>query len=362
MVRAKTRIYAIAAGGAVLLALGLLVALRSSLLRQGNVRTVNPDVAPLSQLRCRILVPHRADSLRQGMLLGLISGLAVDRGGNIYVSDFRGHRVTKYDSTGRFLQHIGRPGQGPGELLKPTGLCLDRQGFVYVLNSGNSRVEVYDPDGSYYTSFRAPSSALTGTPGRAVAARDGGEVFLNDPLSGHLVTVFSIDGRKLRELGAVQRYPTQFEQLVFNQVVMRLDQENNILHVVFPKLCEYRQYTVQGQLLLSRRILSPEMQARYEEQRRRHSKRRRGERAIRWADLFRDAAVLPDHSLLLLAPTREYLLCQISLVGLPVGRFSLVVKEPVIPAYIAALSLQRIVFADRVQCKLGLLQWKGDGK
>lgn len=64
--------------------------------------------------------------------LGEISGLALDRAGNVYASDFQAVTVWVFDSAGRSRPAIGRKGEGPGEFTAPTGLGISPDGTLYV--------------------------------------------------------------------------------------------------------------------------------------------------------------------------------------------------------------------------------------
>jgi hypothetical protein len=64
--------------------------------------------------------------------LGQVSGVAVDRAGNVYVTDFLAAKIWVFDSDGRLLTSIGRKGQGPGEFEAPTGPAIGPDGRLYV--------------------------------------------------------------------------------------------------------------------------------------------------------------------------------------------------------------------------------------
>ena len=68
-------------------------------------------------------------------------GVAIDGSGNIYVSEKDGHRVQKFDVSGRFLTKWGSLGNGNGEFNSPVGTAVDKSGNVYVADSGNHRVQ-----------------------------------------------------------------------------------------------------------------------------------------------------------------------------------------------------------------------------
>jgi len=75
--------------------------------------------------------------------------LALDAAGNLYISDFRDHRIYRLSPDGRieWIAGTGTPGMagngGPAlyaQLSYPAGLALDRAGNLYIADSGNRRV------------------------------------------------------------------------------------------------------------------------------------------------------------------------------------------------------------------------------
>lgn len=64
--------------------------------------------------------------------LGELSGIAVDRAGNVYVSDFAAAKIWVFDPNGRSVASIGRKGEGPGEFQAPTGVAVAPDGRLYV--------------------------------------------------------------------------------------------------------------------------------------------------------------------------------------------------------------------------------------
>lgn len=82
--------------------------------------------------------------------------IALDSHENIYVLDSGNHRIQKFDKNGRFLQTIGKKGQGPGEFENPGDFFLDGQDSIYVLDS--RRIKVFDREGSFMKDITLQSS------------------------------------------------------------------------------------------------------------------------------------------------------------------------------------------------------------
>ncbi|MBN1272993.1 MAG: 6-bladed beta-propeller [Candidatus Aminicenantes bacterium] len=70
-----------------------------------------------------------------------------DEQGNIYVLDAGAHCIRKYDKTGKYLQSLGRQGQGPGEFEMPIILALDKKTNIYV--GEMVKIHMFDPKGTF---------------------------------------------------------------------------------------------------------------------------------------------------------------------------------------------------------------------
>ena len=70
-------------------------------------------------------------------------GVAVDRGGHVYVAHTMKHRVLKFTSSGQFLAKWGSFGNDPRRFDSPHSLTVDSNGSVYVADTANNRISVY---------------------------------------------------------------------------------------------------------------------------------------------------------------------------------------------------------------------------
>lgn len=75
----------------------------------------------------------------------------IDDEENFIVVDGGNRLVKKFDKNGKFLQTIGRTGQGPGEYEYPRWADRDAQGNLYIL--GGSKIQVFDAYGKFKKSF-----------------------------------------------------------------------------------------------------------------------------------------------------------------------------------------------------------------
>ncbi len=84
--------------------------------------------------------------------------VAVDRAGNIYVSDTGNHRIQKFDADGKFLLKWGRNGLAAGQFDAPRGLAFSSQGNVLVIDQNNHRVQEFELSGTFVRQWGVPGT------------------------------------------------------------------------------------------------------------------------------------------------------------------------------------------------------------
>lgn len=72
---------------------------------------------------------------------------AVDKDGNLYVTDTLNARVEVFDADGQFIREFGKPGDGLGQFSKPKGIAIDCDGHVWVADEMLNRVQVLTNEG-----------------------------------------------------------------------------------------------------------------------------------------------------------------------------------------------------------------------
>ena len=88
-----------------------------------------------------------SDELGEGEF-GIISDLAVDQQGNIYVTDMLRSQVLKFGPSGEFLRSYSGPGSSAANLIRPKGIAVDRENRIWVADSGPAEaVKIYNQEG-----------------------------------------------------------------------------------------------------------------------------------------------------------------------------------------------------------------------
>jgi DNA-binding beta-propeller fold protein YncE len=163
---------------------------------------------------------HRAvASISEGM--SSPAGVAVDNENRfLYVCDTDLDQVLVYDADAPFklLRKIGTAGKEhtltePGQFARPTNVAVDADGNVYVADTFNDRVEVFDADGNFIRTFGKPGDG----PGyfarpKGIAIDGDGHVWVADTVQDR-IQVFTPEGRLLIYLGSHGGLPGQFSTL-----------------------------------------------------------------------------------------------------------------------------------------------------
>jgi len=88
-----------------------------------------------------LMIGFREDSTEY--LFSRISRVCTDAEENIFIGDGRSQQITKFNKDGYFIEHIGRRGQGPGEIMELTDMTLNQNGDLVVLDRRNRRVSIF---------------------------------------------------------------------------------------------------------------------------------------------------------------------------------------------------------------------------
>jgi sugar lactone lactonase YvrE len=78
-------------------------------------------------------------------------GVAVDKDGNVYVTDTLNDRVEIFDADGSFISTFGKAGDGPGNFARPKGIAIDSDGHIWVADEMQDRLQVFNKEGQLLT-------------------------------------------------------------------------------------------------------------------------------------------------------------------------------------------------------------------
>jgi DNA-binding beta-propeller fold protein YncE len=119
--------------------------------------------------------------------------VAVDDGGNIYVTDTLNDRVAVFDSSGTFLSEFGTG------VIRPLGIDVGPDGTVYVVSKRNDLVVAYDRDGELKRHYKAFIPLDVVAEGDRVYITTIGPIVSYDIATGEDQRLFGWNGREADE-------------------------------------------------------------------------------------------------------------------------------------------------------------------
>jgi sugar lactone lactonase YvrE len=128
----------------------------------------------------------------------------------IYVADSGVHQVITFGLDSREKFRFGSHGMGPGQFNYPTALAVDRAGQVVVTDALNARIQIFTPDGRQLLAFGQPgdTSGRFARP-KGVAVDSDGHIYICDALFD-AVQIFDQDGSLLLTFGESGHRPGEF--------------------------------------------------------------------------------------------------------------------------------------------------------
>ena len=79
-------------------------------------------------------------------------GLLYTRSEQLFVCDFRNHRIQVFDKEGKFLHAFGRHGSKPREFNEPHSIAINNdQDKVFITDHNNNRIQIFSPHGKFLT-------------------------------------------------------------------------------------------------------------------------------------------------------------------------------------------------------------------
>ena len=140
------------------------------------------------------------------------NAIAIDAEDNIYVTEFMGNRVQKFNTDGELITTWGSAGNADGQFRNPTGIAIDSEDNIYVSESGNHRVQKFTGDGEWLTTWGEQGSNngqfLSAMVITIVVINGEERVYVSD-WSNNRIQVFDTDGEFLMSWGERGSEPGQ---------------------------------------------------------------------------------------------------------------------------------------------------------
>ena len=70
-------------------------------------------------------------------------GIAVDKQGIVYISEYDNSRISLFTSEGQFIKAFGGFGHDPGQFERPRGLAVDSSGILYITDLQSNCIKMF---------------------------------------------------------------------------------------------------------------------------------------------------------------------------------------------------------------------------
>ena len=169
-------------------------------------------------------------------------GMAIDRSGNILVSDTNNARIQRFAPTGVFLNMFGAPGHSTAEFQEPNGLAVDNLGNIYVADVGNHRVQKLTTNGQFLSEWRGPDPGFYGP--RDVWITSDNFVYVVDQGRSRIVK-FRTDGALVTAWGTQGAGDGQFDE----PTAVAVDEKSGRVYVADPHHRRIEVFDTSGKFL-----------------------------------------------------------------------------------------------------------------
>lgn len=181
------------------------------------------------------------DMTREETVFGNVRHFAIDSNGSIYVSDKGLFRIQKFSPYGRFLRSFGMgEGYNPGEFIDLRGITLDAKKNLYTTDFRGHRITKFDSTGAVI------DTVLVGNrPYRVAIGNDGSLYVLGSPLEGQMIPKYNPDGSFDRFFYKIDDQKG-FKSGTYGDIA--IDSEGNIYYAL-PYPYEIQKYSPDGTLM-----------------------------------------------------------------------------------------------------------------
>ncbi|MBN2415280.1 6-bladed beta-propeller [bacterium] len=190
------------------------------------------------------------------LLLNQPSDAAVDRDGNVFITDKNNHQLKKFDSSGHLLYTLGRRGQGPDDFMYPRGLLINDENQVMVTEF--DRTKVFSAEGEFLrileikgsTRYRplTPDRFIDNGMRMVIRTREDYQKTIQNTAKLPMVSICDSLGTLLCEFGTKRVYDEMVDVLNFNAFSLVADR-NDHYYMAFESQNRIEKYGPDGSLI-----------------------------------------------------------------------------------------------------------------
>ena len=186
----------------------------------------------------------------------------------VIVSDRKANQIIFFSRKGDLIQRIGKPGNGPGDLLDPGKITLWENKLI-VSDTGNHRIQAFSKKGNYLNSYRTLTLEEFG--GEIWFTKDGRYLSTTEGYnSSHLITLHELEGEATHTFGKIFGEKTGIFKMEIELIkkgkipnhyknrVFPLDYNTQFIYCVHKSLPIVKKFSIDGKLAWKSELDFPE--------------------------------------------------------------------------------------------------------
>jgi len=142
---------------------------------------------------------------------GKPTGLSFAPNGNLYVADTHYHRIVIFSPGGKLVGEFGKFGQDSGCFIYPTDVAFSGDGRIFVSEyGGNDRISVFNEKGDFLYCFGTPGNGpgQLSRPSALCVDHRRKRIYVADACN-HRIGIYNFDGKLLGYIGSIGREPSR---------------------------------------------------------------------------------------------------------------------------------------------------------
>lgn len=141
------------------------------------------------------------------------SGIALDSGGNMYITDTGNNRIQKLNSSGQFTAKWGSAGSGDGQFNSLSSIAMDKDNNIYVTDTGNNRIQKFDANGQFLAKWGSGGSGngQFSSPAGLTVDKNNDFVYVADTKNNR-IQKFSLSGQFISKFGQYGTNDREFKE------------------------------------------------------------------------------------------------------------------------------------------------------
>ena len=160
-----------------------------------------------------------------------ITDLCIDKYNNLYVADFKLHKIFKFNKNREYITSFGGEGQGPGEFTGRLRISAGNDGKIYVSDHGNNRFCVFSLKGELIRQQPLPKNTYD-----CAVANSEGNIFLLSKNGFHVIDCFDSEFKYLDsfiEMKYHLNFPFGYPpKLIFKNFLLRAPISDEVLKIM----------------------------------------------------------------------------------------------------------------------------------